>query len=185
MSAPHDSLLNIKNKIELFLSSFSPLWAIMIISYLIKSHDISDVIIAIIISIIIAMTISDTVKNFRQLRTSSNSEEMTMKEVKEITQDYIPYVVSYLFPVLSDLTNPTMLFSVIAVLIIIGVLYVRTDMLLTNPALLLVGFRLYEVEAEGHIDKLKIISKSVLGRNDKPMLRMITNKIYIERKNTA
>jgi len=108
-----------------------------------------------------------------------------MKEVKEITQDYIPYVISYLFPVLSDLTNPPMLFSVIAVLIIIGILYVRTDMLLTNPGLLLVGFRLYEVEAENHIDKLKIISKSVVGRGTRLSVKMITRKIYIEQKNTA
>lgn len=178
-----DKLLSTKNRIELFLASFSPLWVIMIISYLIRSYNQTSIIIAIIIGLSLIIPISDTINKFRQLRTSSNTEKMEIEESKEITQDYVPYVVSYLFPVLADLTNFSILFSVIGVLIIIGILYIRTDMLLTNPALLIVGFRLYEVKVKGYHHNLKIISKSPIGRNDSLQVRMISNLIYIEQKN--
>ncbi len=182
MEMHSDKLLSTKNRIEFFLASFSPLWTIMIISYLIKSYNITNAIIVVIIALILAITIYNTIKKFRQLRISSNSEKMEITEAREITQDYIPYVVSYLFPVLADLTNFSTLFAVIAVLIIIGVLYVRTDMLLTNPALLMVGFRLYEVEVQNYQHKLKIISRTPIGRNDSILVRAIGHEIYIEQK---
>lgn len=185
MARHSDKLLNTKNRIEFFLASFSPLWVIMITSYLIKNYNVTNAIITIIVASILAITISDTVKKFRQLRTSSNPEKMEINEAREITQDYIPYVVSYLFPVLADLTDFSMLFAVIAILIIIGVLYVRTDMLLTNPALLIVGFRLYEVEVQNYHHKLKIISRSPIGRNDSILVREIGHRIYIEQKDRA
>ena len=44
-------------------------------------------------------------------------------------------------------------------LALVGTLYVKTRMVLTNPALLLVGFRVYEMRATDYDRPITIISK--------------------------
>ena len=73
--------------------------------------------------------------------------------------EYIPYIISCLFPILVQLDDPSRIVTVLAAIVLVAILYIKTRMVLTNPALLIAGFRLYEVNAVNYARPFIIISK--------------------------
>jgi len=153
-------MLGTVDKSLFFIASFSPLWVIMMIRYLMDNYDEPYVLITIIIPlVIIIISILLTVRKFKTLRRSTNSEKIKVEKSKEITSEYIPYIVSYLFPILTVIDGISTLFTVLAAMTLVGILYVKTRMVFTNPALILAGFRIYEIESKNYARPIKIIAK--------------------------
>jgi len=116
----------------------------------------------IITSTIIVISILLTIRKFRTMRRSTNSKEIKIEKSREITMDYIPYIISYLFPILTEVDSLSTLFVVVAAMTLVGILYVKTRMVFTNPALILAGFRVYEIESNDYARPIKIIAKNHL-----------------------
>ena len=174
-------MLGTVDKSLFFIASFSPLWVIMMIRYLMDNYYEQYVLIPIIIPlVIITISILLTVRKFRTLRRSTNSEEIKVKKSKEITSEYIPYIISYLFPILTVIDDIGTLFAVLAAMTLVGILYVKTRMVFTNPALILAGFRIYEIESDDYARPIKIIAKKYPGTTI--VVRDMDHDLCIEQK---
>lgn len=69
-----------------------------------------------------------------------------------------------------DLEKPNECVLLVILLILLGVIFIRTNLYYTNPALCILGFNLYEADIEYKseiISNLKIVSKIKLKENDK------------------
>ena len=176
-----NQLLNNINKSSFFIASFSPLWAIMVIRYVIDNHETQYVSVpVIIVMMIIIASILQAVRQFRAARRSTNSESIAVEKSEEITKMYVPYIVSYLFPILVDIDSSSTLFVVVAAMTLVGLLYIKTRMVFANPALILVGFRVYEIKAKDRMRSIKIIAKRYPESTIK--VRYIDYDLYIEQK---
>ena len=143
-----------------FIASFSPLWAIMIVGHMLNNYaNQHSWMASLILSAVVAFSIVFVVRKFRALRRSTNPKCVKVTKVREITVEYIPYVISYLFPILVQFDDLSRIVTVLAAIVLVAILYIKTRMVLTNPALLIAGFRLYEVNAVSYARPFIIISK--------------------------
>ena len=93
--------------------------------------------------------------------------------------DSLNYIVTYIIPFLEFDTTKDFL-PLLILLTVIGVIYVHSNLLATNPMLSLCGYRVYELSKESNESFLLIARKS---RNEiKPGIPVIqvTDDIYLE-----
>ncbi len=68
-------------------------------------------------------------------------------KVKNINSEYLAFLTTYIIPlVLVDFSSKRQITILVFILLVIGVIYVKTNMFYSNPTLALLGYRIYEVE---------------------------------------
>lgn len=96
---------------------------------------------------------------------------MYYKKIKNGNFEYLTFLTTYIIPLVCfDLGKPNECILLVVLLILLGVIFIRTNLYYTNPALCLLGFNLYEAEIEYksiRLSNLKILSKIKLKENDK------------------
>jgi hypothetical protein len=101
------------------------------------------------------------------------------KSIKSKASDALSYVVTYIIGFLKFDPQKDLL-PLAILLIVIGVIYVHSNLLATNPMLSLAGYRAYELAAEGDEAILLLTRK---GRNEikrgLPVVQ-VTEDIYVE-----
>jgi len=140
------TFFNVLTRISFFIASFFPLWGILL--YLASyEYSISEYWYAYILIILTVVICISHVKIFlRNLKNKSeNSKQIVIKLRKETTHEYVFSIIPYLLVLTSADMQFEKIISLLVVFLIIGILYVRTNMVLTNPMLLLLGFRVFEI----------------------------------------
>lgn len=144
----------------LFVASFSPAWAIAIIDYAIHNfEDPNSWTVILAASGVMAYAVLATAGKFRSLRRSANAKKAEVVQVRMVTVEYLPYLLTSMVPVLVGFGDLADALTAVAITTILAIIYVRTGMVLTNPALILAGFRLYEARAENYARPFVLISK--------------------------
>jgi hypothetical protein len=140
-------------RVFLFLSSYSPLFLIFGI---LNGWDswISAIFYAIAAVSVVALyaywlTLDATPYSFK------------VKSVSSRDSDVMAYIVSYLVPFLTvSFTDVAGAVSFVVFIVVIGIIYVSSNMVYINPILNLRGYHLFEVESEGDDEKVSaLISK--------------------------
>ena len=142
------SMINGITRITFFIAAFFPLWAIMMYLTIAKyGYDGIYLFVYIGLSMIIAVCISHVRTDIRDnTKQAENSKCICIVSKSETTRDYVISVIPYLLIIASINITPQSIVSIICVFCIIGILYMRTNMVLTNPMLLLIGFRIFEIK---------------------------------------
>ena len=179
-------------KSSLFLSSYFPLWLIflgLIIinpNYEIFTKPYSENLLAVtsasvffvilIISIVVTSILLKVVKNTeRPIKT-------IIKNRENLTGEYVLYVVTYIIPFLvNDFLAPERLFGLSVLLITIGILYVRANLLHINPLFTMLGYRLYYITNDDD-KKIHVLSKQVLYEHDELNINEIEHGFYVDAK---
>ncbi len=127
-------------RIVLFLSSYSPLFLILGLLNS-RNADLSAVFYAITIGSILVLFLF-----FRTYR-DMTTDQVTIKTVSSRDSDALAYIVSYLLPFLgiSFIDVPTAL-SLGIFVVIIGIIYITSNMVYINPILSLRGYHMLEIE---------------------------------------
>ena len=125
----------------LFVASFSPAWAIAIIDYAIHNfEDPNSWTVILAASGVMAYAVLATAGKFRSLRRSANAKKAEIVQVRMVTVEYLPYLLTSMVPVLVGFGDLADALTAVAITTILAIIYVRTGMVLTNPALILAGF---------------------------------------------
>jgi len=103
--------------------------------------------------------------------------------VKNLNWEHLTFLVTYIIPLVSfeldfnlaENRNTLMFFLI---LIIIGAIYVSTNMFYTNPTLALLGYHIYEIEAGAESKRMIVISRDSLLKDDWIRKRHINDNIY-------
>lgn len=166
-------------KLILFISSYLPLYLLLIYKewYKIIENVVKGPVILerskniFLLFLLFLITIS-VFGILRFLITKSNKKFSVEENLHSSGDNVISYIMSYLVPMLSiDVNDHRSLVINLSLFIIIGILYVRNDLVYLNPVLSLLGYKFYTSDS-GVI----ILTRFSLGQLDS--FRANGNKVY-------
>jgi len=103
-----------------------------------------------LLAVVLAVTaVLSVVVLFVFLRTAQklSADKVSVSSVISRDGDAMSYIVTYLLPFLAvKLNDPTDVVSLGIVLFVIGLLYVNSNMIHTNPVLNIVGYHIFEIQ---------------------------------------
>ena len=140
--------MRIFQKIGLYISSFIPLYFLIIVKELTEiingnlSFDITNTVMLCVNFILIIIGIAGI-----SLKYFSEYKIVEVKEIKNITcQNFLPYFPLFvLFALAFELEFVSMAIVYILILIMVGIVYIKNEMFYVNPFLNIIGFSTFEV----------------------------------------
>lgn len=125
-------------------------------------------------------------QRFKYIIKSSGSLPDQITEIESLNWEHLTFLVTYIIPLLSfDLDfnllenrNALMFFLV---LIVIGWIYVKTNMFYSNPTLALLGYKIYKVKTSKK-KNIILISKDHLQEENWVSFKLIGDNIYFANK---
>lgn len=191
-------------RFPLFLSSYSPLWLIFLTSFLIQKFELlqkdnldksllqllhilfftEENLIVLIISIVLIAGPIIVLKFYINNRIKENPREFKIKTKINMTNEYILYVITYIFPFISeDILDLSNLFSLVIVIITLGILYIGANLFYVNPTLSLFGYKLYRITDDYDNELILLTKKSAIRENKSIMINELSENIYIQHDN--
>lgn len=151
-------------KVLLFLTSYIPLYAIVAI----KNFEDYRVLSVGLVILSTTLTILVAVVMYRVYQVGGRRREII--KVEDANRLNLEYFIAYVIPFIPDnLVKLDNAISFLIVLFIMGVIYIKSDLIYMNPPLVLVGFNVFKAQAR--IDE-KIKDVVIITRKKK---RELTN----------
>ncbi len=101
-------------------------------------------------------------------------------EIEDLNYEPLTFLTTYIIPLVCfNLESPRYLIVLIFLLIVIGVIYVKTDKFYANPTLAVLGFKLYKVTLKtrtGKKENIVVITKDKLSEN------ILLKTLYLDEK---
>lgn len=184
---------NVKLKIQLYILSLWLLFALLFVNkvqvpvcfgdceFIGVKKLISQNIIP-IISIVFIISGFWFYYRFKYIIKGSKSLPEQITQIENINWEHLTFLVTYVIPLLSfDLDfnlskdrNGLMFFLV---LLIIGMIYVKTNMFYNNPTLAILGYHIYKSQTSSK-NNIVLISRDVLNTDDWIEYKLISDNIY-------
>lgn len=172
-------------KLWLFLGSYAPLFVLLALlewkNELFGIANIYGLVISwlsITFIILAILGILATVV-FVAVSKSMSPITITPKIIDSHAQETLAYLVTYLIPFIGfKFLDWSSTVANVALFLVIGFLYVQSNMIYLNPTLSLMGYRIYRVNVSGK-EKL-MLAKSNIKNETKQRVVVISEGIYIE-----
>lgn len=117
------------------------------------------------------------------------TKELTFKitKIENINYEHLTFLATYIIPLVCfQFENLRYVIVFVLLLIIIGLIYIRTDIFYTNPTLALLQFRIYKVTGDFRKEEVReniiIITKEKLSVNDYVKYVKLDERIYFASK---
>lgn len=106
-----------------------------------------------------------------------------VKKSENINYEHLIFLATYVIPLVSfNFENSRYLLVLVFLLIVMGIIYIKTDMFYANPSLALLGFKIYKVDGSfknnTQRDGLIIITRSNINSKDKLTYIKLDDRIY-------
>jgi hypothetical protein len=112
----------------------------------------------------------------------SQSIPVEVSAVEDINYEHLTFLTTYIIPLICfNLTSERYLVALGLLLIVIGIIYVRTDKFYANPTLAVLGFRLYSAKVKrrtGEEVKVTLISKDRIKNGTKIRFLELDERVY-------
>lgn len=120
--------------------------------------------------------------NFKYVIRRNRSLPDKVTKIENLNWEHLTFLVTYVIPFLSfNLNEDRNGLVFFLVLIIIGVIYIKTNMFYTNPTLALLGYHIYKLSTVNK-DNIIIITKDAIQEDDSIEYKLLSDKIYIANK---
>ncbi|MDE5483479.1 hypothetical protein KRE28_16860 [Elizabethkingia meningoseptica] len=183
-----------KLKIQLYILS---LWLLFILLFINKINipiycgkdsefisffDLLKINIIPVISLIIVVLGFIFYFRFKYIISGNHSLPEKVTKLENINWEHLTFLVTYVIPFLSfNLNEDRNGLVFFLVLLIIGIIYVKTNMFYTNPTLALLGYHIYKISTNTH-QNIIIISKDVIQEGNWIENKLLSDNIYIANK---
>lgn len=135
-----------------------------------------------IFCIVIVLYCLYALQHFNYILEGSAEIPFEIIELKGINYEHLTFLATYVIPLISfDFHSNRQLIVLVLLLIIMGVIYIKTDLFYANPSLALVGFHIYEASGNfktGQRSSIILLSKSRLKENEKVKYIKLDERIY-------
>lgn len=165
--------MRVTTQLVLFISSYTPLFIIIILKYY-QAHLISSLfVLTILIFCNLVLVLYLEIVKGRSKRTFKvvNSENKTSDTLNYL----LPYVLAFIG---LDLSNIIDLLILGILLFVVFVVYIHSNLMLMNPILNLIGFKFYSLEVDQK-DKIMVISKKHLKADITIKTKRIDSGLYL------
>lgn len=117
---------------------------------------------------------------------SSTDLPFTIKKIENSSYENLTFLATYIIPLISfDFDNNRQLIILAILLIVMGIIYIKTDLFYANPSLALLGFKLYKADGSfknGERNDIILITRERLSLNDKATYIKLDERIYYVKK---
>jgi len=105
-----------------------------------------------------------------------------INKIENIDYEHLTFLTTYIVPLVCfNFVDTRYQLVLIILLIVIGVIYIRTDLFYANPTLALLNYRIYRVDGEfkdGIRENIVLISRKTLEVNQRVDYVKLDNRIY-------
>lgn len=103
--------------------------------------------------------------------------------IEDINYEHLTFLATYVVPLISfDFGSGRQIIVLALLLIVMGMIYIKTDLFYANPSLALMGFRIYRVngnfKGNENRDGIVLISRSKLAEGKKVSYIKLDDRIY-------
>ncbi len=107
--------------------------------------------------------------------------------IKSLNYEHLTFLATYIIPLISfNFDSVKYLLVLSLLLIVMGAIYIKTDLFYANPSLALIGFQIYQVEGNFKNNTSKndivVISLDKLHSGDKVSYLKLDDRVYYGRK---
>lgn len=105
-----------------------------------------------------------------------------IKKVESINYEHLTFLATYIIPLISfDFESARQMLVLGLLLVVMGVIYIKTDLFYANPSLALLGFYIYKADAafkNGNREGVVIISREKMILGQKVSYIKLDDRIY-------
>ncbi len=116
----------------------------------------------------------------------SKSLAVFIEDIEDVNYEQLTFLATYIIPlVLFNLANERYIISLVFLLCVIGIIYVKTDKFYVNPTLAVLGYRLYKANIKTRTtvrEGVVIITKDRLSQADEIRILSLDEKVYFARR---
>ena len=104
-------------------------------------------------------------------------------EIENIHYEHLTFLTTYIIPLVCfKFEDLRYIIAFIIILIVIGLIYIRTDLFYANPTFAILKFRIYKISGEFRVNETRknkiIISRDLLSNNDRVKYFKLDERIY-------
>ena len=123
------------------------------------------------------LAFKDSLKNAKQL-------PVRLTECESINYENLSFLATYIIPLVCfPMETDREVFVMFAVIVVIGCIFVKTNLYYTNPSLVLLGFNVYKVKTESlSFQEGIVIIKGKLKTGDDVKYLPLSDNVYFGRK---
>lgn len=135
---------NLPTRVVLFLSSYTPLFLIMAVKYGMAHHYFGlSMLLLSVVSVGILLVYLSTAATLA-------IDQVVVEKISGKDTEAMSYIVTYLIPFLDiKIDKPSNFISLLLLFIVVGVLYVHSNLIYINPTLNMLSYHLFEIELQG------------------------------------
>lgn len=112
----------------------------------------------------------------------STSIPVEITQVEDVNYEHLTFLTTYIIPFISlDLSKPGYPIALAVLLVVTGIMFVKTDKFYANPSLAVLGYRLYSGQVKkrtGKTSKVVIITKDRLHEGCKIQYLELDERVY-------
>ena len=123
--------------------------------------------------------------------TTKGSPELSFKiiQLENIEYEHLSFLTTYIIPLICfSFDNMRYVYIFIILLVVIGMIYIRTDLFYANPTLAILGFRIYKIKGlfrNSERENIILITREELFLDDYVKYIKVDNRIYYAKKNNS
>ncbi|GIZ14020.1 anti-phage protein KwaA [Capnocytophaga catalasegens] len=119
---------------------------------------------------------------FKYLFKNNGDLPETIDKIENVNWENLTFLATYIIPLLSfdfDEGRNRLIFFLI--LLIMGIMFIKTNMYYTNPILAILGYHIYKISTKNREDII-VITKDILNKTDIVKLISLSDNVYIAKK---
>ena len=118
---------------------------------------------------------------FKYMTKGSTKLPKIIKKIEDQSYEHLTFLTTYIIPFLRVKLEGKDLVVTILLLVVIGAIFIKTNLFYKNPTLALLGYKLYKVDTENS-SGLIFITKDLLAKEDKVRHIHLGDNIYFVKK---
>lgn len=186
-----EDTMPVQTRACLFVASFTPLWFILIGSYL-TSPDLAGpgsdgsgrpvaVLASFVAGVAIVACIVVSSNAVAKVRESANMERVEPSGVRDVTHSHAPSIMVYTVFVAIGVASSYNLFLLLSIAVFTCLVLTKTNILLVNPSLMLVGFRIYEMKVAKPDREIVLITRKPPLDGKSIHIKMAAPGVFMDR----
>jgi len=108
-----------------------------------------------------------------------------IKKIEGINYEHLTFLATYVVPLVSfDFGSGRQMIVLVLLLVVMGIIYIKTDLFYANPSLALLGFHIYKVDGNfknGNREGIILICRERLSEGQKAKYIKLDDRIYYVR----
>lgn len=179
-------------RVCLFTASFAPLWFMVIGSYLYDVHLASpesggpskiDAVIGSFVAVALILVCVAVASNMVSgVRKGGNMETVVPDRVRDVTHTNTPAVMTYVIFVTVGVASSHNFFVLAVLAAFVCAVFSRTNMMLTNPSFLLVGFRTYKMKVGKPNRNIMLIAKRAPLNGKEVRIKRVSQGVFMDQE---